>query len=79
MDDEGIILEVDVEKYINELDDGVVDEQLEACDGDLKCFLEEIFRQDYVESPKFEINDYWYPDINERDYNNYLAERLHEI
>ena len=79
MDDEGVILEVDVEKYINELDDGVVDEQLEACDGDLKCFLEEIFRQDYVESPKFEIDDYWYPDVDNRDYNNYLAERLHEI
>ena len=79
MDDEGVILEVDVEKYINELDDDVVDEQLEACDGDLKCFLEEIFRQEYVDKPKFEINDYWYPDINERDYNNYLAERLHEI
>lgn len=79
MDEEGVILEVDVEKYINELDDDVVDEQLEACDDDLRCFLEEIFRQDYVESPKFEINDYWYPDINDRDYNNYLAERLHEI
>jgi hypothetical protein len=79
MDEEGVILEVDVEKYINELDDDVVDEQLEACDGNLRCFLEEIFRQDYVESPKFEINDYWYPDINDRDYNNYLAERLHEI
>ena len=79
MDEEGVILEVDVEKYINELDDDVVDEQLEACDGDLKCFLEEIFRQDYVESPKFEIDDYWYPDIDERDYNNYLAERLHGI
>lgn len=79
MDDEGVILEVDVEKYINELDDDVVDEQLEDCDGDLKCFLAEIFRQEYVDKPKFEINDYWYPDINERDYNNYLAERLHEI
>lgn len=79
MDDEGVILEVDVEKYINELDDDVVDELLEACDDDLRCFLEEIFRQDYVESPKFEINDYWYPDIDNRDYNNYLAERLHEI
>ena len=79
MDDEGVILEVDVEKYINELDDDVVDELLEACDGDLKCFLEDIFRQEYVDKPKFEINDYWYPDINKRDYNNYLAERLHEI
>jgi len=79
MDEEGVILEVDVEKYINELDDDVVDEQLEACDGDLRCFLEEIFRQEYVESPNFEINDYWYPDINDRDYNNYLTERLHEI
>jgi hypothetical protein len=79
MDDEGVILEVDVEKYINELDDDVVDEQLEDCDGGLKCFLVEIFRQEYVDKPKFEINDYWYPDINERDYNNYLAERLHEI
>ena len=79
MDDEGVILEVDVEKYINELDDDVTDEFLEECDGDLKCFLEEIFRQEYTDKPKFEINDYWYPDINERDYNNYLAERLHEI
>ena len=79
MDDEGVTLEVDVEKYINELDDDVTDEFLEECDGDLKCFLEEIFRQEYVDKPKFEINDYWYPDINERDYNNYLAERLHEI
>jgi hypothetical protein len=79
MDEEGVTLEVDVEKYINELDDDVADEFLENCDGDLKCFLEEIFGQEYTDKPKFEINDYWYPDINDRDYNNYLAERLHEI
>ena len=79
MDYEGVILEVNLEKYMEEVGDDVADEKLEECDDDLHCMLQEIFREEYVDKPKFDIDDRWYPDIDNRDYNNYLAERLHEI
>lgn len=79
MDHEGVILEVNLEKYMEEVGDDVVDEKLEECDDDLHCVFQEIFTEEYVDKPKFYIDDRWYPDINERDYNNYLDQRLGEI
>ena len=79
MDYEGVILEVNLEKYMEEVGDDVADEKLEECEDDLHCMLQEIFREEYVDKPRFDIDDRWYPDIDNRDYNNYLAERLHEI
>lgn len=79
MDSEGVILEVNIEKYMDEVGDDVVDEKLEECGDDLHCMFQEIFREEYVDKPKFDIDNRWYPDIDENNYNYYLADRLAEI
>jgi hypothetical protein len=78
MNDEGVILKVDVSKYISEVGDDVFDEFMEKCDDDIKCTFYVMVSEDYIEKPKWDPNDRWYPDVNEGYYNEILSDYLYD-
>lgn len=80
MNDEGIILNVDTEKYIADLDDEEYEDYVEyRCDGDIKCAFSELAYEEMIEKPKVSIDDRYYPDINTENFNEILSERLSEV
>jgi hypothetical protein len=80
MNDDGIILHVDVEKYIADLDDEEYEDYVEErCNGDLKCVFEELAYQDAIEKPRCSFDDRYYPNINTAYFNEILSERLYEV
>lgn len=76
MNDEGVILHVDVSNYISEVGDDVFDEFMEKCDDDIKCAFYEMVSEDYIEKPKCDPDDRWYPDVNEGYFNEMLSDYL---
>ena len=58
-------------------DDDVID-GLERCEYDSECFFEEML-DPYGEKPKFQSDDRWYPDIDDKNFNMILEDRLYEI
>ena len=80
MNDEGVILHVDTEKYIADLDDEEYEDYVEyRCDGDIKCAFSEMAYEDRIEKPKVSIDDRYYPDINTENFNEILSDRLSEV
>jgi hypothetical protein len=78
MNDEGVILHVDVSKYIDEVGETQFDEFLESCDDDIKCAFYEIVTEEYIEKPKWNPDDRWYPDVNEGYFNEMLSDYLND-
>ena len=78
MNDEGVTLQVDVSKYLDEVGETQFDEFLENCDDDIKCAFYEIVSGDYIEKPKWDPDDRWYPDVNEAYYNEMLSDYLYD-
>jgi hypothetical protein len=78
MNDEGVILKVDVSKYISDVGEVQFDEFLEKCDDDIRCAFNEMVLEDYIERPKWDPNDRWYPDVNEGYYNEILSDYLYD-
>jgi len=78
-DDERVIFEVNIESYINELDDEIFDEHLENCNDDLACVFEEMIGQGDVDKPEYSTDDRWSPDIDYGNYNEILSDRLSDI
>jgi hypothetical protein len=78
MNDEGVILKVDVSKYISEVGEVEFDEFLEKCDDDIRCAFNEMVLEDYIEKPKWNPDDRWYPDVNEGYFNEILSDYLYD-
>jgi len=76
MNDEGVTLQVDVSKYIDEVGETQFDEFLESCDDDIKCAFYEIVTEEYIEKPRWNPDDRWYPDVNEGYFNEMLSDYL---
>lgn len=76
MNDEGVTLQVDVSKYLDEVGETQFDEFLENCDDDIKCVFYEIVSGDYIKKPKWDPDDRWYPDVNEGYFNEMLSDYL---
>ena len=57
MDDTGVILNVNVEPFIQDIDDDVLDDRLENCalnrNEDYECLFKELVGDEYIERPKF--------------------------
>jgi hypothetical protein len=81
MDDSGVRLRIDTAKHIEEYIDYHGDEEFEdafeRCNEDVSCVFNEIL--DTLDKPKFSIDDRWYPDINDNEFNDMLSDRLSEI
>ena len=78
MNDEGVILHVDASKYISEIGEVEFDEFLEKCDDDIQCAFNEMVLEDYIERPRWNPDDRWYPDVNEGYYNEMLSDYLYD-
>jgi hypothetical protein len=78
MNDEGVILHVNVEPYLDDLDESWFDDYMERCDDDIECVFYEMVRNDDIDKPKFSIDDRWYPSIDSRNFNDILSDYLSE-
>lgn len=79
MDDEGVVLRVNVGKYLDELGEDVYEEITDRCDDNLECMFDEMLGE-WIDKPDFSFNDNYYsPDINNEFFNEILQERLDEI
>jgi hypothetical protein len=85
MNDEGVTISVDLEQLItdNKIDDEVVDEISERCENekgiDPECLFDELLGDGYIEKPRFDADDRWYPSIEDNYFNEILNDRLNEI
>jgi hypothetical protein len=79
MDDTGVILNINVKPFIEYVDEDVLDEHLDGCDDDFKCVFKDLIYNDYLEKPKFRINDYWYPDVDYNGFNELASEYLNDV
>ena len=79
MDDTGVILNINVKPFIEYVDEDVLDEHLDSCDDDFKCVFKDLIYNDYLEKPKFRINDYWYPDVDYNGFNELASEYLNDV
>jgi hypothetical protein len=80
LNDEGAIIRVNLGDIINNMsfDEDQVDGFFETCGDDPSCVFQEMLG-DYYDKPRFSLDDRWYPDIDENDFNSYLNDRLGEI
>jgi hypothetical protein len=76
MNDEGIILHVDVEPYIDNLDESYYDDYMERCDDDIECVFHEMLSEGDIDKPKFDTDDRWYPSIDTINFNDMLSDYL---
>jgi hypothetical protein len=76
---ETIKIQIDLKDYTNNIDEDTLDEYYENCKDDPSCVFNELLSEGNIDIPKPRFNDNWYPNINKRTYNEYLADRLNEI
>jgi hypothetical protein len=86
MNDEGVVIEVDLESLMstNNIDDEVIDEFIERCEdsnkyADPECIFEELLSEGYIEKVRFDVDNRWYPSIDNNNFNDILNDRLNEI
>lgn len=85
MNDEGVIIEVDLESLIesNNIDDEIVDEIADRCEKpneiNSQCMFEELLAEGYIEKARFDVDNRWYPSIDNNNFNDILNDRLNEI
>lgn len=86
MNDEGVVIEVDLESLMstNNIDDEVIDDFIERCEdsnkyADPECIFEELLSEGYIEKARFDVDNRWYPSIDNNNFNEILNDRLNEI
>ena len=80
MNDEGVNLKINLQEVIDNMspDEDDLDDIFERCDDDNECVFRELLG-DYFDKPDFRIDDRWYPDINEKYYNQILNDYLGDV
>lgn len=78
-DDESVEIEIDLMSYIDDANEEYVDAYFEDCDDDISCVFGEMLHQGDIDKPKFSIDDRWYPDVDNEEYNSLLNDRLSDI
>ena len=82
LNDSKVDIEIDLYDLTNRynISDETLDEAFEACGDDhIKCVFEELLYHDDIEKPRYDISDYYSPDMDNGYYNEILSERLDEI
>jgi len=83
MHDGGVTIEVDLEYLIskNKIDDEDIDEISERCggDSDALCLFSELLGDGFIEKPRYDLDDRWYPTADTDNFNEILSDRLNEI
>jgi hypothetical protein len=78
-DDEGAKVVIDLDNFTDNVEEEELNDYFDNCKGDPSCVFSELHAYGYIDKPKFNVDDRWYPDINETYFNEYLSERLSEI
>jgi len=78
MNDEEVIFTINMEDYIDNLDSYWYDEYMDRCDDNLECVFFEMIGND-IDKPKFDVDDRWYPDIDETYFNEMLSDYLSDV
>lgn len=78
MNDEGVTINIDVQQFLS-LDDEYVLGLLDDVGGDAKHLFEEMIASGIIHLPKFNPDSRYYPDINDKYFNDMLNDRLSEI
>jgi hypothetical protein len=77
--DEGVTIEMDLSKYLNDVDDDILEDFFDNCNDDVECVFGELIHNDYIEKPEFDIDDRWTPGVNEVDFNDSLMDYLADV
>jgi hypothetical protein len=77
INDEGVKININLNDVIKnmEVSEEDLDEYFENCDDSPECVFDEILGA-YYDKPNFRLDDRWYPDIDNDDFNSYLSDRL---
>jgi hypothetical protein len=81
LNDDGARITIDLQEYVDKIgvSDDDLDQYFENCgDDDLYCVFNEILGA-YGDKPDFNIDSRWSPDIDERNFNNILDDKLNDI
>jgi hypothetical protein len=79
MDENGVVLRVNVGKYLDDLEEDVYEEISDKCNDDMSCMFDEMMGE-WIDKPDYRFNDNYYtPDINDRYFNELLQKGLDEI
>jgi hypothetical protein len=80
LNDEGALIKINLTSVIDNIgaDETEVDEAFDRCDDDPSCVFGELLG-DYYDKPRMRLDDRWYPDIDDEDFNSYLNDRLYDI
>lgn len=80
LNDEGALIKINLTSVIDNIgaDETEVDEAFERCNDDPSCVFGELLG-DYYDKPRMRLDDRWYPNIDEEDFNSYLNDRLYDI
>jgi hypothetical protein len=79
MDDTGVVLRVNMGYYLDELEEDVYEEISDRCNDDMSCMFDEMIGE-WIDKPDFRFNDnYYYPDVDDRYFNETLQDKLDEI
>jgi hypothetical protein len=76
LNDDGAKIDVDLNNLISGLDEDLIDETFESCGDKLKCVLEELIYNGYIDKPRFRFDDRYYPDVDETYFNVLLEDRM---
>lgn len=76
MNDEGVILEINTEPYLNNIHDDYFEDYMERCDDDIECVFIEAISEGEIEKPKVDFDDRYYPDIDKANFNDILSDYL---
>jgi hypothetical protein len=77
MNSDDVTFTVDVEQFLS-LDDEYNDDLYERCEDDITCVFDEMIGDGDIDKPSFSPDDRWYPDVDEKNFNEILSERLSE-
>jgi hypothetical protein len=79
MNDEGVILHINTEPFLDQIDDSYLDQYMEICDEDIECVFKEALDERDIEKPKADFDDRYYPDVDKGYFNDMLKENLGEV
>jgi hypothetical protein len=79
MDDTGVIINVNVKKYLDEIRSDYLDDYMERCEDDIECVFNEMVSEGDIDRPEFDVDDRWYPDIDDNYFNEMLDDYLGDI
>ena len=78
MDDEGVEIEINLDKFLNDIPNDVIDDIFDRCNDKPECIFFELLGDD-IEKPTFEVSHYFTPDVDVDNFNEMLKDRLNEI